>query len=260
MNEIVKFFEGHEIRANLVNQRPAWAARDIGAALGYANEGKDFAAMIRGEWSERLREGKDFVVLVDDEANAFVSGSDYHSSANVKRETNLRRSVIVLFESGVYATTILSNKPEADRLRWWLADEVLPSIVRTGAYGSAPAPIDSWRPRYEAASRIEDPRMRISAQHLAFEIDKIETDAAEKRRQMELRAAHARNRDQVVVERAKIAVNRERYKALVRLGPDEFKRQTEGWPSEFEEEERRAASRRRFDAQDEANVIEMKKR
>lgn len=44
----------------------------------------------------------------------------------------------VLNEAGLYKTAFRSNKPEAERFTNWVAEEVLPSIHRTGKY-EAPA-------------------------------------------------------------------------------------------------------------------------
>jgi anti-repressor protein len=44
--------------------------------------------------------------------------------------------MLIVNESGLYATIMRSRKPEAKRFRTWVTGEVLPSIRKTGGYGN----------------------------------------------------------------------------------------------------------------------------
>lgn len=41
-------------------------------------------------------------------------------------------------ESGLYSLILGSRKPEAKRFKKWVTSDVLPSIRKTGAYGTSP--------------------------------------------------------------------------------------------------------------------------
>ncbi|PJG56622.1 hypothetical protein CVM73_03475 [Bradyrhizobium forestalis] len=43
---------------------------------------------------------------------------------------------VIINESGLYSIILRSNKPEAKRFKKWVTSEVLPSIRKTGGYGS----------------------------------------------------------------------------------------------------------------------------
>lgn len=47
-----------------------------------------------------------------------------------------RQSVTVVNEPGMYQVVLRSDKPEAKQFKWWLTHDVLPTIRRTGRYGS----------------------------------------------------------------------------------------------------------------------------
>jgi prophage antirepressor-like protein len=47
------------------------------------------------------------------------------------------REMLFVTESGLYTLVFQSRKPEAKRFRKWVTNEVLPSIRKTGSYGTA---------------------------------------------------------------------------------------------------------------------------
>lgn len=47
-----------------------------------------------------------------------------------------RQSITVVNESGMYQVVLRSDKPEAKQFRWWLTHDVLPTLRKTGRYGS----------------------------------------------------------------------------------------------------------------------------
>ncbi|MCD8568501.1 MAG: hypothetical protein LRY50_09285 [Geovibrio sp.] len=54
--------------------------------------------------------------------------------------------VTVVNESGLYSLVLRSRKPEAKAFRKWVTSEVLPSIRKTGQYGSANVPVPAPAP------------------------------------------------------------------------------------------------------------------
>ena len=47
-----------------------------------------------------------------------------------------RQNITVINESGLYSVIMRSHKPDAERFQIWVTDEVLPSIRKTGSYGT----------------------------------------------------------------------------------------------------------------------------
>ena len=64
---IVRNFEGTTLTTLTWRGRPVWIAREIGVALGYANEGRRLVSKIGGEWSEEFISGHDFAVLTGED-------------------------------------------------------------------------------------------------------------------------------------------------------------------------------------------------
>ncbi len=134
MNALVRLrdtFEKHTLTTLEIEGRPAWVAREIGEAIGYAQRGKRFATKITGEWSGELIAGHDYRVLTGSELSAFKQGV-FQGTGSVPLGSN--RGLVVLFESGLHLALVKTRKPAGIRLRRFLADEVLPQLVRTGQY------------------------------------------------------------------------------------------------------------------------------
>ncbi len=125
--------------------REVWIAQEVGAALGY-EEARFFTSKINGEWADRFRAEKDTYKVEGEELVAlrqFVCGDSPHANfaepelapANEPAIISpMARSLLLLTESGVFLACALAKTEAGDRFRWWLADEVLPSIRRTGSY------------------------------------------------------------------------------------------------------------------------------
>jgi prophage antirepressor-like protein len=101
-------FEGeHLIRALLRNDEPWFVGRDVCRVLHIRNESQALAR------------------LDDDERCDGVSITDPIGRA---------QDMILISEPGVYRLVFTSRRPEAERLKRWLAHDVLPSLRRTGSY------------------------------------------------------------------------------------------------------------------------------
>ena len=68
------------------------------------------------------------------------------------------QKMLCVNESGLYAITISSRKPEAKRFRKWITSEVLPALRKTGSFTVAPEPLEIPQPKGEAiaARRAQD--------------------------------------------------------------------------------------------------------
>lgn len=120
-------FEGRPINAIDFRGRRCVVAREVGAALGYAQDGKRFATQITGRWSDDMRKGEDYDLLEDD----VLAGIKEESTATVPSFVS---SCIILYESGVHKALLRTTKPAGVRIRDLLAREVMPQLTRTGEY------------------------------------------------------------------------------------------------------------------------------
>ena len=110
MTELTQYtFEGRELRALLVDGEPWFVAADVCTILGVGNPTQ---ALTRLDEDERT--------LISNEG----------------------RDVNAVSEAGLYALILGSRKPEAKTFKRWVTHEVLPSIRKTGSYGTTPALTD----------------------------------------------------------------------------------------------------------------------
>lgn len=119
-------FAGRPLNVFSIDGRPAWIARELGAALGYAQTGKRLVSRIRDEWSEEFIAGHDY---------AFLSGTDLAAVKDIVAADVISPatpSLLVLFEPGLHLVLVKTSKPAGRVLRRFIVDEVLPALVRTG--------------------------------------------------------------------------------------------------------------------------------
>lgn len=121
-------FAGRPLNVLSIDGRPAWIARELGAALGYSQVGKRLVSRIRGEWSEEFIPGHDY---------AFLSGANLAAVKDVVAADVISPatpSLLVLFEPGLHLALVKTSKPAGRMLRRFIVDEVLPALARTGSY------------------------------------------------------------------------------------------------------------------------------
>ncbi len=124
-------FQGQTIHTLTIDGRPAWIAREVGDVLGYADS-KRLVGKITLEWADDFVLGKDYALL---------TGSDLQAvKAEVDAVSPHAKGLLVLFESGLHLACVKTHMPLGRALRRFLVDEVLPQLVRTGAYKPAGAP------------------------------------------------------------------------------------------------------------------------
>jgi prophage antirepressor-like protein len=135
MNIIPHTFAGHHVRSIERDGALWFIAQDVFEIL-------------------QLRNGPAAVARLDEDERDSIAISD------VTPGTSKR---LVVNESGLYALTLRSRKPEAKAFRKWVTSELLPTIHRTGAYGTsqgARVAFDALRIQYEAADREVEHRTR----------------------------------------------------------------------------------------------------
>lgn len=109
MTEIQPFIfpaTGQTVRTVVVNGEPWFVAADVTDTLGYAN-------------------GRDAVGRLVSAGQRGVSGIPTPFG---------EQSMTILSEAGVYRLVMRSNRPEAIAFQDWLAEQVIPSIRKTGSY------------------------------------------------------------------------------------------------------------------------------
>ncbi|MGN7284304.1 BRO family protein [Shouchella rhizosphaerae] len=106
MNQLTKMFEGQEVRIVNHDGEPWFVAKDVCRVLDIKNH---------SDAVSRLRNSQKSVLGI----------SDPHGRV---------QNTTVLNEAGVYKLVFRSNKPEAEKFSDWVAEEVLPSIRKTGSF------------------------------------------------------------------------------------------------------------------------------
>ncbi|ONK13119.1 phage antirepressor KilAC domain-containing protein [Streptomyces sp. MP131-18] len=142
MTNMIPFsFDGARVRTLLIDDEPWFVASDVTDILGYAN-----GRMAVGQLPDRMK-----------------------SSVTIPDGTPGNPNRKIVSESGVYRLVMRSNLSAAERFQDWIAEEVIPSIRRTG--------------RYEAAPALGDPLAELERQTQltarAIEIAKTERDRAD---------------------------------------------------------------------------------
>lgn len=122
-------FEGQPLPVFEVNGKPHWIAKQVGAALGYGKDGGELVGMISREWKTEFTD-KDRCVLTGKKLKEFKTLVEVDG----KSPSTFAPSLMLLTESGVTIATTLSRKPAGTRMRRWIADDVMPQIVRDGHF------------------------------------------------------------------------------------------------------------------------------
>ena len=148
---LITSFEEHPITTVTYRDKPAWIARQIGHAIGYAQQGKRFVTRITGAWGIEFIEGRDYVVLTGAELELFKSLLQLGTDPVPSRAPSL----LLLFESGLHLALTKTSKPVGKRLRRFMVDEVLPQVVRDGAYSPDRAVRDGELVSKETEARLQ---------------------------------------------------------------------------------------------------------
>ena len=115
-------FEGKPIHAFLHGNKPAWLASEVGNLLDIQRPNNVLSQ------SKLVERGTDWDVL----PASVVGASTIYGLAPTTDK------VTVLFESGLYAFVLRSNKPAAIRFTRWVIREVLPTLREQGLYAMLP--------------------------------------------------------------------------------------------------------------------------
>lgn len=108
MKELVKVFDGHDVRTVIIRGEPWFVAKDVCDVLG-------------------LEQVSRAVSRLDEDQRGLLKVPHPQSPSSCIE-------MAAVNESGLYSLIIRSNKPEAKTFRHWVTSEVLPSIRKTGRY------------------------------------------------------------------------------------------------------------------------------
>lgn len=135
MSELKFHFESNQVRAHVDEfGDPWWVVADICRALGISNH-RDAASRLPDEWRG-------------------VGKTDTPSGM---------QEMVTCNEPGLYQLIFRSNKPEAERFRQWVFEDVLPSIRATGSYVAVEAEshVKVDQPVLEVETRFPSGRVEI---------------------------------------------------------------------------------------------------
>lgn len=142
MSEVMNFeFKGQRVRTLTINNEPWWFAKDIAAILGYS----ETAALTR-----RLDEDEKTTLQMPQDGSKYTT------------------NIVVVSESGLYAATLGSNKPEAKEFKRWVTHEVLPCIRKTGMFTTEQAakellndPLDKLQEVLDVAKSLREANAKL---------------------------------------------------------------------------------------------------
>ena len=186
---ITSTFEGSALTTMTYRGRPAWIAREVGAAIGYSHGGKRLPNKVMGDWAGEFIEGHDFEKLEGQDLVAFKAIMA-EGTGSVPSKAN--RAILVLFEPGLHLVLAKTNMPIGVRLRRFIVDQVLPQLVRDGQYDPDRSLVDgqlvgrdSPDPRVQRERRLtrrlelEDRKFKVRTLHqtIAGIEDRLSADA-----------------------------------------------------------------------------------
>lgn len=159
MNEL-KIFEGHEVEVFELNGQVLFNPYHVGACLDIGESGVKTAVSKMNK--------KQVVKLT----NSKVAKYDFRKLHNTGEN--------FLTESGVYKLVFKSHKPNAEAFTDWIADEVLPSIRKTGSYETPKAKAHAERlASVNNAVKILTPMLEkagVDDLYIAVEVKRLYTE------------------------------------------------------------------------------------
>lgn len=123
MNELM-IFEGHEVEIIELNGEVLFNPYHVGACLDLGDSAVRMAVA-------KMNEKQVVKIKNSDVKNFDIRNSDV-TNGNIRKLNNAGENFLT--ESGVYKLVFKSHKPNAEKFTDWIADEVLPSIRKTGSY------------------------------------------------------------------------------------------------------------------------------
>lgn len=139
-------YEGNQLRTVVKDGEPWFVASDVCTVLEIANS-RDAVARIKESW-------KDAVGITD--------------------TIGRNQTMTVISEPGIWKLAFTSRKPEAEKFTDWVAEEVIPSIRKTGTYSLKPKLPQTYAEalRELASTWEENQRLLPKAQYFDALVDR----------------------------------------------------------------------------------------
>jgi prophage antirepressor-like protein len=149
-NQIIPFdFENHAVRTVMVEQIPWFVARDICDVLEIKNVSRALQT-IRVDSN-----GREYINFPENEKADIPLR---YISSNGTQQT---RKTLCVNEPGLYRLIFQSHKPEAERLKTRVFNEVLPQIRKTGKYGATESRLEALEAKVDVLLEDKDMRQKL---------------------------------------------------------------------------------------------------
>lgn len=145
MNDLM-IFEGHEVEVLEVEGRILFNPYHVGECLGLSDSAVRMAISKMTE-AQAIKLKNSDVNKTDSRENSAIGKTDIRKLNNAGEN--------FLTESGVYKLVFKSHKPNAEKFMDWIADEVLPTIRKTGGYvGNEDLFISTYLPYADESTKL----------------------------------------------------------------------------------------------------------
>lgn len=168
-------FDGAPLPVYSVDGKPHWIAKQVGAALGYGKDGGNLVTCVTRDWKGELVEGYEILTLKGRKLQEFKGLVVDDDSSSLSKTVRL----MLLSEKGLHKVLMLTRQPAGDRMRDWLAADVLPQIARDGHFAPDRQVVDG---KLEArAPKTQIQILLESVQQLALLEQRVEAIEANRR-------------------------------------------------------------------------------
>jgi len=140
-------FNGSEVRTILRDGEPWFVAADVCNVLDITNS-------------------RDALAALDEDEKDVATADALRSNVGTTDISIPNRGLQIVNESGLYALTFKSRKPEAKAFKKWVTAEVLPAIRKTGSFISHPSALRLLADKIEENEKLQ---LTIAQQQPAVE-------------------------------------------------------------------------------------------
>lgn len=138
MKTELKIFENEafgKVRVVEKNNEPWFVGKDVAEALGYSQPAKAIREHVK----------------------------DTHKGVSEMDTPGGRQQIIIIDEAGLYSLVLRSKLPAAEAFQEWVVAEVLPTIRKTGSYGSEMKAKEVEAKLNNSKARLNNSRARMAA-------------------------------------------------------------------------------------------------
>lgn len=144
-------FEGHDVEVFELNGQVLFNPYHVGTCLEL------------GDSAVRMA-----IAKMNEKQVVKIKNSDV-SKVDIRKLNNAGENFLT--ESGVYKLVFKSHKPNAEAFTDWIADEVLPTLRKTGSYGTPKSPLELLELHYAAIKQVNDKVDKVQKDLDDFKLD-----------------------------------------------------------------------------------------